>query len=260
MKGSIANKAEADFLSFHATMMDNSKMSLQKELQNVVNPSLKAPGIPASYDTTLHPPPPSLQPSKHKFLSSIQPSSANSSTQSLEPPSEVSNLNHKNQHLQIRKSMSLSSSQGRTHAVIPDEFDLKLSALEHDNMHQVRFFKTQANIKDGPNDGLFKWSALCMCLPGFGKSKAKPVKERKGENEMDHSVSHVMSSTFSFEKFEHDSGVTQDIITHDNHGDESISSYFELPSQVFKCSGDDGAQSPVTATFLLDQDFKGDQL
>nr|KYP50122.1 hypothetical protein KK1_028106 [Cajanus cajan] len=83
---------------------------------------------------------------------------------------------------------------------------------------------------------------LCKCLPGFGFGKAKAVKPRKGGIQIDHSVNHVMSSTFSLENFELNSGDTQEkgiIIQENYHEDDSISSYFDLPSIILKCSGDD---------------------
>ncbi|RDX89694.1 hypothetical protein CR513_28552, partial [Mucuna pruriens] len=117
--------------------------------------------------------------------------------------------------------------------------------LKHEKGHQGSFSKSEAIIKDSgkrvENEG-FKGSALCMCLPGFGFGKAKTVKARKGGIKMDHSVNHVMSSTFSLENFELDSGVAQGrgiIIQENNHEDDSFSSYFDLPSIIIKCSGDD---------------------
>nr|KYP67858.1 hypothetical protein KK1_024213 [Cajanus cajan] len=71
----------------------------------------------------------------------------------------------------------------------------------------------------------FKCGALCMYLPGFGKTK--PIKERKEETEM-HAVKPVLSEPDSLEKFERR--------IHENEGDNSISSYFDLPSEFFKFS------------------------
>ncbi|KAF1881517.1 hypothetical protein Lal_00021496 [Lupinus albus] len=192
-------------------------------------------------------------------------------SKSQEPsPTKDSNLTYKNHHLQ-RSSMSLSRSQGRrTHETL-DEFDFmnvssSVEQGEHDNKHQRNFSKTQAIIKDGPNpkgsskgkydrDG-FKCMALCMYLPGFGHSGKKQVKARKTETKiMHHHVDPIMSSTLSFENFDHISG-----ITNEKNEDESISSYFELPiSQMVKYNGE-GAQVPVRGTFHLDKDIKEDHL
>jgi len=135
----------------------------------------------------------------------------------------------KNENLQWM-NMSLPSSQ---HAV----------ELEHEKGHQGSFSKSEAITKDSEkrmkNEGS-KCSALCMCLPGFGFGKAKAVKARN--NKMDHSVNHVISSTFSLEQFELSSGVADGkgiIIQENNHEYESFSSYFDLPSIVLKCSDDD---------------------
>lgn len=161
--------------------------------------------------------------------------SAISSSQSQEFPSKVSNLTHKN-HLKQWKSMSLSNSKGKTHAA-PDEFDLRAS--ENENKKQQKFYKSEAIIKDGSKgnkrmedgDG-FKCCSFGMCLPRFGK--VKPIKTSKGETKMDCSMN-VMSSTFSisFENFETYSGVTQGrMVRENNNEDDSISSYFELPSNM----------------------------
>ncbi|KAK7329399.1 hypothetical protein VNO77_23566 [Canavalia gladiata] len=174
-------------------------MRLQKEMHIVVDP------LPLS-----------LQKPKNKFLSSISPISANSSPQSLESPSKVSNLTHKKQHLQWR-SMSLSKKQGTTTHQVEQE---------HENRHQGSFSKDSGK----------KVNALCMCVPGFGKPK--PVKARKGGIQM---MDPVMSSTFSLENFELKPGITQGkgiTVQENDYEDNSISSYFDLPSIVLKCSGD----------------------
>ncbi|KAL2340111.1 hypothetical protein Fmac_008051 [Flemingia macrophylla] len=115
--------------------------------------------------------------------------------------------------------------------------------LKHENRHQGSFFKREALIKhSGKRMEDERSKTLCMCLPGFGFGKSKAVKARKGGIQMDHSVNHVMSSTFSLEDFEHSSGVTQGkgiIVQENDHDDDSISSYFDLPSIILKCNGDD---------------------
>ncbi|KAJ1378090.1 hypothetical protein SESBI_48213 [Sesbania bispinosa] len=207
-------------------------------MQIMVDPqSLKRPSFTfetTSDNTSLHPPSPLQQHSKHKLSSTVTGSGSAPQTQSLELPSKVSILTSKNQ-----RSMSLSIiSQGKTHA-IPDEFDLRLSS-EHDNhqRQQEKVFKTEAINNDGgkgmKDDGFKCCVFLGMCLPSFGK-KAKAVKGRKGGIEMDqysismNPVSTVMSSTFSFEI---NSGVTQSKMVHENNEDDSISSYFELSSTM----------------------------
>ncbi|KAG4946367.1 hypothetical protein HKD37_15G042733 [Glycine soja] len=135
----------------------------------------------------------------------------------------------KNEHLQWM-NMSLQSSQ---HEV----------ELQHQNRHQGSFSKSEATIKDSGKrmeDEGSKCGTLCMCLPCFGFGKTKPVKARKGGIKVDHSMNHVMSSTFSLENFELNSTQAKGIVIQENnHEDDSFSSYFDLPSIVLKCSGDD---------------------
>jgi len=121
--------------------------------------------------------------------------------------------------------------------------NMSLPSSQHEKGHQGSLSKGEAITKDSEkrmkNEGS-KCSALCMCLPCFGFGKAKAVKARN--NKMDHSVNHVISSTFSLEHFELSSGVAHGkgiIIQENNHEDESFSSYFDLPSIVLKCSDDD---------------------
>lgn len=193
-------------------MVDKSNMRFQKEVQIVVDPqSLK--------NNT-------LQPSKQRFLSPTLPGSATSMSQSLElPPSKASDLALKNQHMQKRSISLLTSNQGKTHA-IPDEFDLRLSE-QSNNRQNENFSKTEEFIKEGSKggkrmeDGGFK-----CCFPGFGKAKQVKARKIRGNIEMDHSVYPVVSSAFSFE---FNSGVTTQ---GRNNEDESLSSYFELPSTM----------------------------
>ncbi|KAG5132851.1 hypothetical protein JHK82_024039 [Glycine max] len=135
----------------------------------------------------------------------------------------------KNEHLQWM-NMSLPSSQ---HAV----------EREHENRHQGSFSKSGTLIKDSGKrmqDEGSKCNALCMCFPCFGFGKAKPVNARKGGIKMDHSVNHVMPSTFSLENFKLNSTQGEGIVIQENNReDDSFSSYFDLPSIVLKCTGDD---------------------
>lgn len=130
--------------------------------------------------------------------------------------SKVSNSTQKTHHNLKRRSMLLLCGKGKTHA-IPDEFDFKMN--EYDNRNQERVSKEGSN----------KCCAFGIFLPGFGK--AKTVKVRKEVAIMDPSMN-VMSSTFSlsFENFELNSRVMQGRMVRENHEDDSISSYFELPS------------------------------
>jgi len=145
---------------------------------------------------------------------------------------EKSNMRlHKDMHSEKNENLQWMNMSHSQHAM----------ELEYEKGHQGSFSKSEAITKDSgkrmKNEGS-KCSALCMCLPGFGFGKAKKARN----NKRDHSVNHVMSSTFSLEHFELNSGVAHGkgiIIQENSHEDESFSSYFDLPSIILKCSGDD---------------------
>ena len=261
------------------------KESLQKERQILVDPmSLKelctplSPVVTASEAMALYPPP--LQPPKPKFLSISLPNSANSSPRSAssalskkkseencaESPCQATNTAKKHQQLLQELQFSRSKSCGQGRACQPsDDFDLWLTKphsmqVGHDNgsRDSSSFYKTEA-IKGSPKrnnkkhmerlDDGFKCSALCLYLPGFGK--AKPVKARKEELEMES----VISRTVSLEKFECGSWASSAIIN-EIEGDDSKSCYFDLPVELIKFSAND-ANSPVKAAFVFDKHLKG---
>ncbi|KAK7412962.1 hypothetical protein VNO78_04752 [Psophocarpus tetragonolobus] len=142
---------------------------------------------------------------------------------------------HKEMHVDKNKHFQ------QTHKSMPNS--QRAVEMEHENRQQAKFSKSEATIKDSGKrmeDEGSKCSTICICFPCFGKSKG--VKARKGGIQMDHSVNHVISSTFSLENIEHNSGVTQGkriIMQENNHEDDSFSSYFDLPSIILKCNGDD---------------------
>lgn len=285
----VAKIAEVDFL---VTMMDEHKISikesLQKEKQIVVDPlSLKGSSTKQGFfgtaqptvsttlaATDLHLPP--LQPPKQNFLSLSLPNSASSSPQftsttllkkksigeSLESPHQASNLTSKDQHLlqgiNIRRSKSCGEGRGRLSS---DEFDLwltKPTAVEHDNRSRVSFSKTEADNESSisgmepetPADEGFKCSALCLYLPGFGKAKA--IKARKEESEMEG----VISRTVSLEKFKCGSWASSALFHEIEGGDPMNSSYFDLPMELINCSAND-VHAPVTSAFVFEKDLKG---
>ena len=182
-------------------MMDKPKIlikkSLQKEKQIALHPlSQRKPCVTPSNATGLYTLP-LLQPS-FKFL-------AINST-----PSSPRALPMK----KVTKSFQPSSSEVRNIS-----YNYKLQEI---------IPKTDRVKEEG-----FKCSALfCMHLPGFGKTK--PVKERKAETQMHASVNPVLSKpNSSSQKFERSSLLSQARI-HENEGDNSVSSYFDLPSELFK--------------------------
>ncbi|QCD84839.1 hypothetical protein DEO72_LG2g5197 [Vigna unguiculata] len=185
-------------------MMDKPKSlikkSLQKEKQIVVHPlPLRKPSVTHSNASGLYTLP-LLQPS-FKFLAINHPNSTNSSRGAFSRKEET-------------KSLEPSSSEVRN-----TTYNYKLQEIP--KSYKVR--------EEG-----FKCSALCMPLPGFGKTK--PVKARKEETQM-HAVNPVLSLSkpSSLEKFERSCLVSQARM-HENEGDNSISSYFDLPSELFKFS------------------------
>lgn len=189
------------WLLFRVTMMDKPKIlikkSLQKEKQIALHPlSQRKPCVTPSNATGLYTLP-LLQPS-FKFL-------AINST-----PSSPRALPMK----KVTKSFQPSSSEVRNIS-----YNYKLQEI---------IPKTDRVKEEG-----FKCSALfCMHLPGFGKTK--PVKERKAETQMHASVNPVLSKpNSSSQKFERSSLLSQARI-HENEGDNSFSSYFDLPSELFK--------------------------
>lgn len=262
--------------------------SLQKEKQIVVDPlSLKESLIKQGFfDTTmipnvkttsaatiLHPPP--LQPPKQKFLSLSLPNSANSSprfasplsrkkseSESPESQCQASNLTLKEQHLLQEVHLRKSKSCGERKACAPsNEFDhwlTILNALEHDNRYHGRFTKTEAvkespksvKHKGTPDDSIFRCSALCLYLPGFG-NKVKPDKTRKEESQR----KAVMSRTVSLENFECGSWASSAILS-DIEG-EFTNSYFDLPLELIKCSNTNEVYSPIAASFVFEKDLKG---
>ncbi|KAL9314806.1 hypothetical protein ACSQ67_020258 [Phaseolus vulgaris] len=113
---------------------------------------------------------------------------------------EKSNMRlHKDMHSEKNENLQWMNMSHSQHAM----------ELEYEKGHQGSFSKSEAITKDSgkrmKNEGS-KCSALCMCLPGFGFGVA------------------------------HGKGI---IIQENSHEDESFSSYFDLPSIILKCSGDD---------------------
>ncbi|WVZ23641.1 hypothetical protein V8G54_002185 [Vigna mungo] len=184
-------------------MMDKPKSLIKKSLQKekqIVHPlPLRKPSVTPSNASGLYTLP-LLQPS-FKFLAINQPNSTNLSCGALSRKEET-------------KSLEPSSSEVRNMT-----YNYKLQEIP----------KSDEVTEEG-----FKCSALCMPLPGFGKTK--PVKARKRETQM-HTVNPVLSLSkpTSLEKFERSCLVSQ-VRVHENEGDNSISSYFDLPSELFKFS------------------------
>ncbi|KAK7289976.1 hypothetical protein RIF29_04051 [Crotalaria pallida] len=233
--------------------------------------------ITTSAATDLHPP--TLQPPKHKFLTLSLPNSFNLSPrlsnsnlskkkqegESLESQCQGSNLTLKDQHLlQDVVNLRKSKSCGERRSCAPsNDFDHWLTMLnelvEHDNKYpHVSISKTEG-VKESPKsvkhkrattpDDLFRCSALCLYLPGFG-NKIKPYKARKEE-----SVEAVMSRTVSLENFE--CGSWASAALHYESEGESTNSYFDLPLELMKCNSMNEVYSPRTANFASEKDLKG---
>ncbi|KAI9126567.1 hypothetical protein K1719_002163 [Acacia pycnantha] len=249
----------------HRSSVTMIKEGLQKQEKHIaVDPLSLKQQEPAIF-------PPPLKPPKSKFLSISQPNSAASSprfasilskmkskVESLEsPPCPAQSYLHK----------SKSCGEGRTHPP-SDEFDL-WSVIKHDstNIHHYdlgSFTKPEA-VKESPTRRSSKnmdpapagkgFKCGCLYIPGFGK--AKPVRPKKEE-----SHDGVMSRTVSLEKFECGSWAPSPrainpVVMDQVEGNDSVSSYFDLPSELIRCGGED-AHSPVAAAFLFDnKDIKG---
>ncbi|XP_062012224.1 uncharacterized protein LOC133728801 [Rosa rugosa] len=227
--------------------------------------------------------PPLLPPTNSKFLSLSLPSSAASSprfgasllkkkwkNERQVSPQQVEDVNHLHsasynplplQQEQFRRTKSCG--EGREYA--PDDFDLWLiqpNAIEIVNKaytNYTSFSKTEVNRavhKNGknndPSDDIdeFKCGALCLYLPGFG-SKAKPVRARKGESELQNQ--NVISRSVSLEKFECGSWASQVMVSGNL---EDSMGHFDLPLELIRGNVND-AHSPVTTGFLFDKDIKG---
>ncbi|XP_054801452.1 uncharacterized protein LOC129305448 [Prosopis cineraria] len=249
----------------HHIMIKESPQKQEKQI--VVDPlSLK------QQEATSFPPP--LQPPKSKFLSISQPNSATSSPRFLsKKKSKVESL--ESPPYPAESYLQKSKSCGERRACPPsDEFDL-WSVIKRDttNTHRQGSFQKPEAMKDSPRssritarknidpppaDKGFKCS--CLYLPGFGK--AKPVRPKKEESQIS-SMDRVISRTVSLEKFECGSWApspraikpVQDQV----EGNESVSSYFDLPSELIRCGGGEDAHSPVAAAFVFDnnKDIKG---
>ena len=185
------------WLLFRVTMMDKPKIlikkNLQKEKQIAVHPLSQRK--------------PSVTPS-NATLSLLQPSFKFLATNSTTSSPRALSMN------KVTKSLEPSSSEVRNIS-----FNYKLQEI---------IPKSDRVKEEG-----FTCSALCMHLPGFGKTK--PVKARKAETQMHAAVNPVpvLSKPNSLEKFERSSLVSKARI-HENEGDNSFSSYFDLPSELFK--------------------------
>ncbi|CAJ1937805.1 unnamed protein product [Sphenostylis stenocarpa] len=183
-------------------MMDKPKSlinkSLQKEKEIAVHPlRLRKPSVTPSNATGLYTLP-LLQPS-FKFLA----------------------ISHPNSTKSLRGAFS---KMKETKRLEPS------SKVRNMNNYKLQEIPKSDRVKE---EG-FKCSALCMPLPGFGKTK--PVKARKEETQM-HAVNSMVSSSKpnSWQNFERSSLVSQARI-HETEEDNSISSYFDLPSELFKFS------------------------
>ncbi|KAG8385051.1 hypothetical protein BUALT_Bualt03G0001300 [Buddleja alternifolia] len=102
------------------------------------------------------------------------------------------------------------------------------------------------------DDEKFKCGALCLFLPGFGKTPKAAVRPRSKEEE--ESVEpDIVSQRVSLEKFECGSWRSSAIINcEDQDGDATSSLFFDLPVELIRCSNVNDTESPVTTAFLFD--------
>lgn len=257
------------------------KKSLQKEEKQIaVDPQslkdhfhLRRPT--SSLGATTFPPPPPLQPPKSKFLSISQPNSATSSPRFApfvskkkpkgDPQSpESSSPWQAVQGIYLEKSKSCG--EGRASAPSEEFEDLWFAKPKTEGTRDGSPKSTHSHDKhmEAPENNN-KGFKCCLYLPGFGK--AKPVRANKKEELNSNNINidgvSVFSRTVSLEKFECGSWAPSPraiIQAGLEANDESVSSYFDLPSELIKCGAggsDDDAHSPVTAAFVFDKEIKG---
>lgn len=228
--------------------------------------------------------PPPLRPPKSKFLSISQPSSAASSPRLVSKKKKP-----KGDHPQVEITgyLEKSKSCGEGRACAPSEeledlwFANPTKSTTKDaipnkiNQSPSRIHKIEPpeiHINNNSNNNENKGFKCCLYLPGFGK--AKPVRAiRKEESNSNHKMSTTeggiaISRTVSLEKFECGSWApspraviqaSDAVAAATTEVDDSISSYFDLPSELirFGGGGEDDAHSPVTAAFVFEKDIKG---
>lgn len=234
-------------------------------------------------------------PSKPKFLSYSLPNSAASSPKfGMSNKKKVKNhLNQEDPILTIKNPIyrqnsvaltnlerlreihlrrSKSCGDGRA-SIPPEEFDLwqpvkKSNYLEGEGKMVNK--EKDAEIMES-YDEKFKCGALCLFLPGLGK--AKPIKARKTEPELEAEAEAqtesgglqvmVVSKRVSLEKFEcgswRSSAILDDSEAFNKDGSSNL--FYELPLEMIHCSGGsahvDDTNSPVTSAFVFDKDRKG---
>ncbi|KAE9614522.1 hypothetical protein Lal_00012276 [Lupinus albus] len=181
-----------------------------------------------------------------KFLSLSLPNSANSS------PHRASNLTSKQQEIQLMRSKSCREGRARAPS---DEFYLWSSNASHANFSRTRAMNenhTNDNDLRRSTEKGFKCNALCLFLPGFGKTKM--VKSRKdGSEEI---IEGVISRTVSMEKFECDSWASSALFHEIEGGDSMNSPFYDLPMELIKYNAND-INATIKSAFVFEKDLKG---
>lgn len=279
---------ELKFMAIEESKKLVRKESMQKEKQISVDPmslsessrressfNFMLPPVSTSPSLALLPP---VMPSKSQLITCGLPISACSSprfsftmlkkkwkNESQASPRQIDKMasRHSSAHAplaaqqEIRLRRSKSCAEGRTTAPA-DELDFWFSRSNASKScsRPHGHFITGANKDlitgekmDSIDDG-FKCGVLCLYLPGF--AKGKPLRPKKEEAKVD--FENVISRTVSLEKFECGSWASSAIIN--DHEDDSINLYFDLPLELIQTSSND-ATSPVAAAFVFDNDRKG---
>ncbi|XP_050225100.1 uncharacterized protein LOC126674661 [Mercurialis annua] len=164
---------------------------------------------------------------------------------------------------EINLRRSKSCAEGRTSAPADglDIYFSKSNTIKYETKQERNSKITNSddgyNTNEGKNmeanDDEFKCGVLCMYLPGFGRGK--PVKSKKDQQQIHPDVGNMISRTVSLEKFECGSWASSAIVN-DDHEDDSMNLYFDLPLELIRTSVND-ATSPVAAAFVFDKDRKG---
>ncbi|XP_062096416.1 uncharacterized protein LOC133802159 [Humulus lupulus] len=169
----------------------------------------------------------------------------------LQKPGVSDQYGNKKQHNIFSKADNQLSNKA-SHHNSKNSYNHNNNNYNHNNNYNNKnnySHNNSSNNIDMSTGGGFKCGA-CLFLPGFGK--ARPVRaSRKEEVEVENV--NVISRTVSLEKFECGSWASSVI---GGDGDSSMNHYFDLPMELIQ-TGNNDANSPVSAAFVFDKDIKG---
>ncbi|KAJ6341472.1 hypothetical protein OIU78_009606 [Salix suchowensis] len=240
---------ELKFMAIEESRKVVRKESMQKEKQISVDPvSLRESSRRESNFNFMLPPvstpptpdlPPPVLPSKSQLITCSLPSSACSS-----PRFSFTMLKKKwknESQASPRQIDKMASRHSSAHAPLAAQQEI----------HLRRSKSCAEGRTPAPADELDFWFTRSNASKS-GFAKGKPVRPKKEEAKED--FENVISRTVSLEKFECGSWASSAIIN--DHEDDSINLYFDLPLELIQTSSND-ATSPVAAAFFFYKDRKG---